>query len=250
MWRPRSRPHLRRDHIRTGAHRRLPARRRLRLRHGLGAHSDPSPTERFVIRRRCSSRSTTSRRPTWRSCGSISAYEAECQELVGEYAAATAEPGRRMKDQATGRSRMPQPSRRSDKVHPRAAPLFRSCCLRPLPQVLAPLQSARCARRNQGDRARWHHRPHPQSCRRRGSRLGRPAVRAGSNRQRRSGLMRFLRLIQRPGPHLRRALFARLRWEANRLAILARTCSKQSGSKLVRRSKLEGKLSTSCQIFC
>ena len=64
-------------------------------------------------------------------------YEAECQHLL---------------------SRAAQPEELSSG---RAAPLSHSGCLRPLPQVLASLQSARCPRRHLRYRARRHHRPHP-----------------------------------------------------------------------------------------
>ena len=61
-----------------------------------------------------------------------------------------------------------QAAQQPEELTPRreAAPLSCAGCLRPLPQVLAPLQSARCARRNLGDRARRHHRPHPRPRRR------------------------------------------------------------------------------------
>jgi glycyl-tRNA synthetase alpha chain len=65
-------------------------------------------------------------------------YESECQQLLSRAA------------------------QQPEELRPgRAAPLSGSGCVRPLPQVLASLQSARCPGRDLGYRARRHHRPHP-----------------------------------------------------------------------------------------
>ena len=89
---------------------------------------------RFGISRRCSSPSTTLSMPMWKSFGSISASTRR--------SAGTADLAARR-----GATR-------------RVAPPSDSAGLRSLPQVLAPLQSARCPRRDLRDRTRGRHRPH------------------------------------------------------------------------------------------
>ncbi len=103
-------------------------------------------------------------------------YEAECQALLDEYAAQFAERDskRSAKEQARGGfwRRAKSEQRRACLIWPRAkSQQPRAACrtqtlpgawrLRPLSQVLAPVQHTRCSWRDQRDRARGRDRAHP-----------------------------------------------------------------------------------------